>query len=197
MNIAADSVRLRLDMETQLQLVEQLELVRRASPLVRPTTPNGLPMRVMVTAAGSLGWVGDGEYRYSPTDSRGGPWPAMPDLWREVFDRVAGPHPWDSAIVNWYDENASLGWHRDRAEARTDLPIVTISLGDACSWAMRMDEDEPIHRTRLESGDVTLLTGPTLLALHTVERIITAPMFSPLKKPGRVSITGRVAGGGR
>ena len=194
MNVAADSIRLRLDASEQAALVAEVREVIRASPLVRPQTPNGLALRVRVTAAGSLGWVGDGEYRYSPTDSRGNPWPPIPARWLGIADTVARPHAWDCAIVNWYDSDASLGWHRDQSERDRTLPIVTISLGDAASWAMREDDRSPIHRTRLESGDVTLLAGPTRSWLHTVERIIPSPMFSPLTVRGRISITLRVAG---
>lgn len=193
-NLAIESVVGQLDFETQRELVDQVRAVCKVSPLVRPHTPNGLPMRVRVTAAGMLGWVGDGEYRYSATDSRGELWPAIPEPWVDIADRFAGPHRWDCAIINWYDPDASLGWHRDQSEVDRSLPIVTISLGDACSWAVRLDEDSPISRTRLDSGAVTLLAGPTRMALHTVERIIPSPMFSPLKSRGRVSITLRVAG---
>ena len=154
-------------------------------------------MRVRVTSAGTLGWGGDGgSYTYAPRDPHGNPWPPIPDLWREVADRVAGPQPWDCAIVNWYDSDASLGWHRDLGERDRSKPIVTISLGDAAAWAVRLDEDAPISRARLESGAVTLLAGRTRMALHTIERVIAAPMFSPLRRPGRVSITLRVAGVG-
>jgi len=193
-NLAQATVVGQIPRDTQAKLVEQVRDVLRRSPLVRPRTPNGMPMRVQVSAAGDLGWVGDGEYRYDRLDLRGKPWPPMPELWRELADTYAGPHSWDSAIVNWYDADASLGWHRDRSEADTTLPIVTISLGDACSWAVRLDGDQPIHRTRLESGAVTLLAGPTRGALHTVERLIPDPMFSPLRARGRLSITVRVAG---
>lgn len=104
------------------------------------------------------------------------------------------PSNWDSAIINWYDEDAALGWHRDLAERDRTLPIVTISLGDACSWAIRADESSPVSRCRLESGDVTVLAGPSRGYLHTVERIIAAPLLSPLKARGRLSITLRCAG---
>lgn len=193
-NLACQTVVAHLDAAIQSQLVEQVREVCKLSPLVRPHTPNGADMRVRVTAAGSLGWVGDGAYRYDEHDSRGRPWPEMPDLWRRLASDFAGEHPWDCAIINWYDADASLGWHRDMAEADRSLPIVTISLGDACSWAVRFDEDSTISRTRLESGDVTMLAGKTRNALHKVERIIPAPLFSPLRQRGRVSITLRVAG---
>lgn len=192
--VARDTVVDQLDNATQLRLAAQARDVVRQSPLVRPRTPNGMEMRIMVSAAGALGWVGDGAYRYDPVDSRGKPWPALPEEWAAVADRVAGRHPWDSAIINWYPPGSSLGWHRDIHEADRTLPIVTISLGDACSWAIRADEESPVCRCRLETGHVTLLAGEKRLWLHTVERVIRSPMFSPLGGPGRLSITIRVAG---
>lgn len=177
-----------------MEMVAQARGVIRAAPLVRPRTPNGMDMRVRVTAAGEYGWVGDGAYRYDDRQRDGRPWPSIPGLWVDVADEVAGKHEWDSAILNWYEVDASLGWHRDLAERSHSFPIVTISLGDAASWAIRANEDGKVSRTRLESGDVTLLAGPSRLYLHTIERIIEAPLLSPLDKPGRVSITLRVAG---
>ena len=186
-----------LSPDEQAVWVEQVREVCRKSPLVRHRTPNGLEMRVLVTSAGRLGWVGGGAYRYTETDSRGRPWPPIPRQWFEVANEVAGEHPWDSAIVNWYEPDASLGWHRDKSEADLSLPIVTVSLGDACSWAVRLDEEMPVSRVRLESGAVTVLAGRLRSALHTVERIVPAPLFSPLRSRGRVSVTLRVAGESR
>lgn len=192
--IAAHTVVRRLGPDEQRVIAVQARAIIKASPLVRPHTPNGLPMRVRVSSCGALGWVGDGAYRYSPRDGSGRLWPPMPERWKLLASMVAGDHAWDSAILNWYADDAALGWHQDRGERDTSLPIVTISLGDACSWAIRADEGSPVSRCRLESGDVTLLAGPTRGYLHTVERIIPAPLFSPLDKPGRLSITLRVAG---
>ena len=194
MNAAADTLVAELPRAVQDVLVEQVRDVIVVAPLVRPRTPNGLPMRVQVSAAGALGWVGDGAYRYDSAQSDGRPWPPIPELWRSIANDAAGSQPWDSAIINWYDVDASLGWHRDIAEHDRSLPIVTISLGDACSWAVKPDEDARPSRCRLESGAVTLLAGPTRDYLHTVERIIPAPFFSPLRVAGRLSITLRVAG---
>jgi alkylated DNA repair protein (DNA oxidative demethylase) len=150
-------------------------------------------MRVRVSAAGQVGWVGDGAYRYDQAQKNGAPWPPIPTGWSSLADEVAEKHPWDCAIINWYDQDASLGWHADLSEKDKTKPIVTISLGDACSWAVRKDEGSQIYRTRLESGAVTVLRGETRLWLHTVERIIPSPLFSPLKVRGRISITLRVA----
>jgi len=191
---ASDTIALKLDYKKQVELLEQTRKIVTSAPLVRPQTPNGMPMRVRVSAAGRFGWVGDGAYRYSSTQKNGAPWPDIPKTWLEIADKVAGKHPWDSAIINWYEEKASLGWHQDLAEKDKSLPIVTISIGDACSWAIRKEKEGPISRCRLESGDVTLLSGYTRLYFHTVERIIAAPLFSPLKSRGRISLTLRVAG---
>lgn len=195
---AAQTVVARLEPHVQSKIVEQVRAVLREAPLVRPTTPGGAPMRVRVSAAGQLGWVGDGAYRYSPTQADGRPWPTIPVLWRVIADNAAGHHPWDSAIVNWYDPDAALGWHRDLAEADRSYPIVTISLGDAASWAVAAARGHGVDmtsRTRLESGDVTLLAGESRLYWHTIERTIPAPLFSPLGTTrGRISITLRVAG---
>ena len=194
-NLAQASKRPNLGLATQYTLVDQVRVLLREAPLVRPTTPGGAPMRVRVSAAGSYGWVGDGAYRYDATQANGKPWPAIPELWTQLADEAVGAHPWDSAIINWYDEDASLGWHRDLSERDHTLPIVTLSLGDDCSWAVRADEESPIHRCQLTSGDVTVLEGDTRLALHTIERIIPAPLLSPLGVTrGRLSITLRVAG---
>src|SRR5688572_3677722 len=74
-------------------------------------------MSVKVTAAGKLGWTSDENgYRYVESDPSGKPWPHMPDEWIEIADRTGDPEPWDSAIVNWYDEGASLGRHVDESE---------------------------------------------------------------------------------
>jgi alkylated DNA repair protein (DNA oxidative demethylase) len=193
---AADTVVAHLDRETQQRVLGQLLAVLNKARLFRPRARGtGQPMKVRVSAAGRLGWIGDETgYRYTPKQASGDPWPDMPEEWRAIADRVAGPHPWDSAIINWYDPTASLGFHQDLSEYDRTLPIVTISIGDSASWAIKAhDEDKP-SRCVIDSGAVTLLAGPTRLYFHSIERIIAAEMLSPLKRRGRYSITIRVAG---
>lgn len=184
----------RLSAQEQFEWIDQVRSALRAAPLVRPTMRDGTPFRVRTSGAGELGWVADGTYRYSPTQKNGKPWPPIPSDWTRVANEVAGEQPWDSAIINWYDEDASLGWHDDINERDLTKPIVTVSLGDACAWAVREDSSSPIHETRLESGDITALEGPTRSWLHAVKKIVADPLFSPLKTRGRISITLRVAG---
>lgn len=221
MNLAEQTVsELRLDPAEQLRMVAEVREICRASPLVRPRTPGGLGMRVRVTAAGRLGWVGDGAYRYSEVDSRGKPWPPMPMWWRELADEVTGSlwmerpapgpahFPWDCAIINWYEPGASLGWHQDRSEVDLSLPIVTFSLGDDARWSVKAERDGPASSVRLTSGAITVLAGDLRSAWHSIERVYKrgpevdqaglfgdAPTPRVLAKPGRVSVTLRVAGG--
>jgi alkylated DNA repair protein (DNA oxidative demethylase) len=221
MNAAESTIVLTLDMETQRRLVAQVRDVMQASPLARGISITGQSMSVRMTSAGPLGWVADGGYRYTDRDAKGRPWPPMPDEWKDIAELAIGslcsdpPHvghvEWDSAIINWYDPGASLGWHVDKQEHDRTKPIVTISLGDAATWGIEVERTHvdakgrqvvgwDRTRARLESGAVTVLAGPLRSASHTIERIISAPMFSPItdKKgavvPGRISITLREAG---
>jgi len=199
-NAAAETIAMQLDHETQRDVAQAARDVCHAAALFRPRDARGNGMRVLVTAAGKLGFVGavpGRGYVYAPAHPRVGPWPPIPEVWISIANRVAGPHPWDSAILNWYAQGTALGWHRDQSERDTSLPIVTISLGWSASWAVRADEDAPIYRCPLHSGDVTLLAGESRMWLHTIERIKDTgyPMLgrAPVEN-GRLSITLRVAG---
>jgi hypothetical protein len=62
---------------------------------------------------------------------------------------------------------------------------------------VRLDDGEPIHRTTLMSGDVTMLADELRSALHKIERIVCADALlapSPLRGPGRLAISIRCAG---
>lgn len=193
---AADTVRASLDREAQLRLIEQIKEVQSISPFRSLRTPGGKPMSVKVTAAGKLGWTSDEKgYRYVDSDPDGKPWPHIPDEWIEIADRVAGPHPWDSAIVNWYRSDATLGPHQDLSEFDTSYPVVTISLGDSAVWSVRPEREITASTCVLRSGDVVVLDGVARLCFHSVTKVIAEPLLSPLgAKRGRLSISVRVAG---
>ncbi|MCA9681984.1 MAG: alpha-ketoglutarate-dependent dioxygenase AlkB [Myxococcales bacterium] len=197
MNLAEATIVRRLERDLQLRFIAEARSIAEQSRLFRPQA-GGRPMSVKITNAGALGWVADElGYRYTSAHPRTGrPWPPIPQWWLDFADDVAGREPWDCAHLIWYEPGASLGWHRDKTE-RTRRPIVTLSLGDDATWAVRLDEREPIHRARLYSGYTTLLSGETRDALHSIEAIEPAPALlapSPLPTPGRLAISIRVAG---
>lgn len=201
-NLALASIVGHISINEQRKMLAQIKEVVRQSPLVQPIAINKLPMKVMVTNAGQYGWVADGSYRYSPTDSNGRPWPEMPAMWREMADRFAGPHAWDSAVINWFARGASLGQHRDVTERNRAKPIVTFMVGDPACWMMRHDDESPIHRTQLESGAVTLLEGTTRNCIHAIEHLDPSPLFAFKDEfgetvDGRWSVSVRETGGTR
>jgi alkylated DNA repair protein (DNA oxidative demethylase) len=191
LNAAESTIILTLDLETQRRLVDQVREVLRASPLVQPIAVGGKPMSVRISSAGELGWVADGQYRYTDKDSKGRPWPPIPAEWIEISDRAValdprhvGPPPrWDSSIVNWYPPGASLGWHEDKQEHDRRQSIVTISLGFAARWGVEVERQGTDDlgramvswersRARLPSGAVTVLAGEMRGVPHTIEGLI-------------------------
>jgi alkylated DNA repair protein (DNA oxidative demethylase) len=195
MAIALETVAMQLGRDVQLLMIEEVRSIVRDAPLRVPLTRGGRPMRVKVSAAGELGWTADGTgYRYSSRQADGRPWPAIPKTWLDIADQVAGSQPWDSAILNWYPENGSLGFHQDKDEVDLTRPIVTLMVGDPCTWSVKEFERSKPTSCRLESGSVTLLAGITRNYFHAVTKIIADPLFSPLKTRGRISVTIRVAG---
>ena len=170
------------------------------APLFVPTA-GGRPMCVSITNAGRpWGWVADEKgYRYTkwhPVTGRA--WPVIPASWMNIADRIAGPDDWDCAHIVRYDDDGSLGLHRDETEFDIEGQIVTISLGRSAKWKVRESKSTPITSAELKSGDVTLLSGPSRHVLHGVEGLRSPEMFDVplLTFDGRYAISIR-SGAGR
>ena len=174
-----------------------LKLVREATaqaPLFTPEMPRtGKPMSVRMTNMGPLGWVTDKArgYRYQATHpTTGSPWPSIPDellkMWRDLSGFEKDP---EACLVNFYGPEARMGLHQDRDEATFDAPVLSISLGDDCTFRIGGEERAgPAASIRLRSGDVVLLAGRSRLAFHGVTRIY--PCTSTLLKgEGRINLT--------
>ena len=84
-----------------------------------------------------------GAYRYV-READGMPWPSFPEwLGRLARDAVlaaygdpgsaAASYEPDCALINYYDETAKMGMHRDREEL-VDAPVVSLSIGAACTF---------------------------------------------------------------
>ncbi|WP_322748915.1 MULTISPECIES: alpha-ketoglutarate-dependent dioxygenase AlkB [unclassified Frankia] len=200
-----------------LDSVEQRRMLgaarRWAAPpagLRHPRMPDGTPLRV---ASVCLGWHWS-PYRYSryadDSDGDGAPVKPLPawlvEMARAAVVDASGIDPTvsaepasycpDAAIVNYYDDNARLGLHQDRAE-HTMAPVVSFSIGNVCVFRF----GNPHTRTRpwrdveLRSGDLFVFGGPSRLAYHGVPR--TMPGSAPPElgmRHGRLSVTVRETG---
>ncbi len=112
----------------QAMLLSEIRAVMAAAPLFAPTMPRtGKPFSVRMTNCGPLGWVSDksGGYRYQPTHPvTGRPWPAMPAMLLDIWDRAARyrVRP-EACLVNYYVPGARMGSHRDEDEEDLRAPV--------------------------------------------------------------------------
>ncbi len=173
--------------------------------LRHPRVPSGQLMSVQSVC---LGWHWS-PYAYSRTadDTDGAPVKRLPDAIRRLAgDAVAatyGPRspeartfrP-DAAIINLYPEGARLGLHQD-GEEPSDAPVVTISLGDTCTFRMAGTDRRtgPFTDVELRSGDLLVFGRENRRIFHGVPKVApgTAPAGLGLA-PGRLSITVRETG---
>lgn len=214
------------ELDRMAELVREL---KDTAPFAQPTMRNGTPLKVKVTSWGRFGWWADENgYRYidgHPVTKKR--WPAIPDemrawTWRAFFtalsiqrdaDRVWCHTAWgfpadgtfglhgaiDTALVNYYGKDASLGFHSDETET-SPLPITTISLGEAAVF--EIETGRSVISTIVQSGDVVIMAGPSRRARHRIAQILPPAQPSliepaphnPLKPGTRLSITLRCTG---
>jgi alkylated DNA repair protein (DNA oxidative demethylase) len=106
----------------------------------------------------------------------------------------------DAAIVNLYADDARLGLHQD-GEEPSDAPVVTISLGDRCTFRLAGVDRRtgPFTDLMMGSGDLLVFGRENRRIFHGVPKVFpdTAPhdLGSGLGLPrGRLSITVRETG---
>ena len=171
--------------------------------LRHPRMPTG---HLMTVQSVCLGWHWQ-PYAYSHTadDTDGAPVKPLPaDVIalsrRAVADTfgadAAAAYGPDAAIVNLYAPSAHLGLHQD-GEEPSDAPVVTISLGDACTFRLAGVDRRtgPFTDIELRSGDLLVFGGVSRRIFHGVPKVAagTAPLGLGLP-PGRLSITVRETG---
>jgi alkylated DNA repair protein (DNA oxidative demethylase) len=174
------------------------------APMHAPRLPSGATMSVQMVC---LGWHW-APYRYTRTadDVDGAPVTPFPSWLAELGRRAvaeaygdaapAAAYAPDVALVNLYTNGARMGMHQDRDE-RTDAPVVSLSLGDACTFRLGNTENRgrPYTDVELASGDLFVFGGPSRFAYHGVPKVL--PGTDP---PGigldheRLNITMRVTG---
>jgi len=178
----------------QVEMVAVLRELVAAAPLFAPETRWGKKMSVRMTSAGRYGWFSDRRgYRYIEQHPSGTAWPDIPqpvmDVWRALVPEARAP---DCCLVNFYKPDAKMGLHQDRDEADFSQPVLSISLGDAGLFRIGGTErGGKTQSTWLESGDVMLLTGPSRLAYHGIDRI-RGGSSTLLADGGRINLTLRV-----
>jgi alkylated DNA repair protein (DNA oxidative demethylase) len=195
-----------------LALDAQRALVREFSAwalppagLRHPRVPTGHLMSVQSVC---LGWHWY-PYAYSRTadDTDGAPVKPLPasvdQLARAAVSTAYGPESVeartftpDAAIVNLYPDDAKLGLHQD-GEEPSDAPVVTISLGDTCTFRFAGVDRRigPFVDVELRSGDLLVFGREHRRVFHGVPKVLpnTAPAGLGLPA-GRLSITVRETG---
>lgn len=186
--------KLYLPVDAQKNLRDSLRDVVRAAPFVSPVTPQGKPMSVRMTAAGTYGWITDQSgYRYASQHPQGTAWPEIPQSVLEIWSDLTGlSRAPECCLINYYGEGARMGLHHDKDEASFDWPVVSVSLGD--DGLFRMGSATRGGKTQsiwLQSGDVVVMGGAARQAYHGVDRIRFGSS-SLLPKGGRINLTLRV-----
>jgi alkylated DNA repair protein (DNA oxidative demethylase) len=188
-----------IDADAQARLVDEVLAGAKAAPFYRPMTPSGKPMSVEQTSFGALGWVTDrGGYRYEPAHPlTGRVWPPMPPSLLALWTLYSGdPVPPDSCLVNLYRSGAKMGLHTDSDEEDLTAPVLSVSLGDTAIFRLGgAARGDPSRTVRLNSGDVSVLGGPSRRFHHGVDRILTGSSRL-IPGGGRINLTLRRAGQG-
>jgi alkylated DNA repair protein (DNA oxidative demethylase) len=173
--------------------------------LRHPRVPTGHLMSVQSVC---LGWHWM-PYVYTRTadDTDGAPVKPLPDpLIRLARAAVAAAYgatsaeaiayaP-DAAIVNLYPGDARLGLHQD-GEEPSEAPVVTISLGDSCTFRFAGVDRRvgPFTDILMESGDLLVFGRENRRIFHGVPKVIPDTTPDGLGLPsGRLSITVRETG---
>ncbi|MBM7458217.1 alpha-ketoglutarate-dependent dioxygenase AlkB family protein [Rhodococcus coprophilus] len=194
-----------LSLDEQRALVELCrEWARGPAPMRHTVLPSGGQMSVRTVC---LGWHWS-PYRYSRTavDVDDAPVPPVPDLLvglgrRAVADAyedaAAGDgYTPDATLINFYDDDARMGMHQDKDE-RVAAPIVSLSIGDACTFRFGNCESRgrPYTDVRLESGDLFVFGGPSRFAFHGVPVVFPGTGSAEVGLTrGRLNITLRATG---
>ncbi|WP_327358512.1 alpha-ketoglutarate-dependent dioxygenase AlkB family protein [Streptomyces sp. NBC_01304] len=191
-----------LPLPGQLALVEACrEWAKAPAGLREVLTPGGGRMSARQFGLGRH-WTPRG-YTRTAVDGDGAPVKPMPHRLADLARRAvaatgfgaADGCAYDVALINYYDDAAHMGMHQDRDE-QTDAPVVSLSLGDSCTFRFGNTETrtKPYNDVELQSGDLFVFGGPSRLAFHGVPRIHAGTAPPELGLSGRLNITLRVSG---
>jgi alkylated DNA repair protein (DNA oxidative demethylase) len=191
-----------LTLEQQRSLVQACRSWARGPVPIRHTElPSGATMSVQTVC---LGWHWQ-PYRYSRTadGERVAPVPEwLVALGRRALGaaygdpRAADAYAPDAVLINFYDAAARMGMHQDKEE-RSDAPVVSLSIGDTCTFRFGNTETRgrPYTDVELRSGDLFVFGGPSRFAYHGVPKVLpgTADPATGMTS-GRLNLTLRHTG---
>lgn len=81
----------------------------------------------------------------------------------------------ETAIVNYYRMNSSLGGHIDHSEINTEAPLFSISFGQSAILLMGgLTVDDAADAIYVKSGDIVIMSGESRLKYHGVPKILPA-----------------------
>ncbi len=162
--------------------------------------PGGGEMSVRTVCLGRH-WFPYG-YARTLVDGDGAPVKPFPDrlgrLARAAVTAAFGTpcrERYDIALANLYPAGASMGLHRDTDE-RSDAPVVSLSLGDACVFRFgnTRSRTRPWTDVELRSGDLFVFGGPARRVYHGVPRTRHGTAPAALGLTGRLNVTLRAGG---
>lgn len=180
-------------------LKQAVEAVVASSGLRRMQVPSGHTMSVQTTSCGDYGWVSDHNgYRYARHDpDTGQPWPAMPDIVRQLAVDAAQRCGFlsfepDSCLINCYQPGAKMGLHQDKDEQDFAQPIVSVSLGLPATFLLGgLKRSDKTSKMTLCHGDVLVWGGVARLRYHGILPVNAGE--HPLTGACRINLTIRKA----
>jgi DNA oxidative demethylase len=194
-----------LSLERQRELVEACRGWAAGPVPIRHTRmPGGRTMSVRTVC---LGWHWSPyTYTRNAIDAGGAAVAEMP-LWLVELGRRAVTEAYrdpaaaeqyrpDTALINFYDQQARMGMHQDKDE-KSDQPVVSLSIGDTAVFRFGNEQsrNRPYADIELQSGDLFVFGGPSRFAYHGVPKVLagTADPACGLAG-GRLNLTLRMTG---
>lgn len=178
-------------------LLDDIKKITSVAPLRQMFTPSGLPMSVVTTSCGSVGWHSDAYgYRYARRYGNRS-WPELPDGFRRLAQAAAKAAGYenflpDSCLINCYKPGAKMSLHQDKNERDFTQPIVSVSLGLPATFLLGgLQRGDKRVRVPLVHGDVVVWGGAARLNFHGVLPIKCG--VHPLLGEQRINLTFRKA----
>lgn len=190
-----------LSLEKQEQLVQIIHNILPEAPFFKAISPRKKPLGSLMTNMGEFGWYADATdgYKYinhHPNTQK--KWPGIPveimNIWRKLADYPIDPQ---CCLINYYNEqNPNLGMHKDLDEQDFKAPVLSISLGNTCSfrYSTSPKSQSPSKTIKLESGTILVMGGESRLIYHSVNKVFfgSNKLLDSSFGLGRLNLTLRV-----